>query len=115
MAKKTSVIDFTDKQGYTALILAAKLGNLELCESYIKAGADLNKQNHKGETALMVAAKEGHLDIVSELIKAGANMDIRGRHTPNFDGTWIWDPPYLFGHLKCSPKTFRSLAISNGK
>ena len=73
-------INFTDKQGDTALIMAARTGNIELCESYIKAGADLNKQNHKGETALMEAAKGGYLDIVSAMIKAGANLDIEANN-----------------------------------
>ncbi len=43
----------------------------------IKAGANLNLQNHEGQTALIQAVKSGSLYRTRALIKAGADLDLK--------------------------------------
>merc|ERR1711988_1252382 len=58
--------------GWTALILAAGKGHLEVVDALLRAGAGVQLQNKKGMTALMLATQKGHSNIVEPLLKAGA-------------------------------------------
>ena len=49
----------TDKEGNTALILAAAGGHVENLEKLLAAGADVNLTQIYGRTALMSAASHG--------------------------------------------------------
>lgn len=67
----------------TALIYAAKKGDLKEAKSFIKNGANINASvyiNHedKDSTALMMASKNGHINIVKLLLKHGADINARG-------------------------------------
>ena len=64
-----------DKDGSTALMLAARAGHTETVQVLIQAGADLNKANEYGITALMRAAHEGHAETVQALIQAGVDLN----------------------------------------
>ena len=57
------------------LIGASLHGRLNVIESLIQAGADINKAKNNGYTALMVASEKGHAAIVEALIQAGADID----------------------------------------
>lgn len=49
-----------DPKGDTPLHLAARLGNLAVCDLFIRSGADANSRNHDGQTPADVALAEGH-------------------------------------------------------
>ncbi len=71
-------VNAVEKEGNTALIIAAIIGRTDIVKELINAGADLNlKENLVGNTALIAAARFGHLDIVKELIKAGADINAK--------------------------------------
>ena len=50
-------------------------GRLDVVESLIQAGADVDKAVVDGTTALIAASREGHAAIVKALIQAGADID----------------------------------------
>jgi cytohesin len=72
-----------DESGYTPLILAAGMGNKDLCEVLIASGANLEAKGEHG-TALHEAAIGNHKDIVELLINKGANVNAKdkGGNTP---------------------------------
>jgi ankyrin repeat protein len=66
----------TDRDGNTALILAARKGDVEMAEFLIGLGLEINAQNNDGETALFVAASKGHHDMIRSLLAHGADANI---------------------------------------
>ena len=50
-------------------------GRLDVVESLIQAGADVDKAANDGITAPMLASEQGHGAIVESLIQAGADVD----------------------------------------
>ncbi len=60
-------IDAVDNDFFSALMIAAKLGNLETVEILINAGADPDKKSSYGATALSLATAGGHTAIVKLL------------------------------------------------
>ena len=65
-------IEAENKQGQTALMVAAYQGRLELCEALLARGAEVS---HSGWTALHFAASSGQLDVVQLLIEHSAYID----------------------------------------
>ena len=66
------------RDGKTALILAASLGETELVRTLLQAGAEVNLRNAKdGTTALMWAANTGAMATVRLLLEAGARADLK--------------------------------------
>lgn len=49
-----------DPKGDTPLHVAARLGNLALCDLFVRAGADPSSHNHENQTPADVAFAEGH-------------------------------------------------------
>lgn len=64
------------EDGWTALILAAKNGHVEVARFLCEAGADRNKQACGGASPLSVAASNGHLEMVRLLCESGADKDL---------------------------------------
>ncbi|CAG2187343.1 ARMS [Mytilus edulis] len=63
--------------GWTALMMAAEWGHLEICRLLIDRGCKIDiTETGRGETALMFAACGGHLEICSLLIDTGCKIDI---------------------------------------
>ena len=85
-------VNWKDKDGNTALNLAADLGEVECVEKLIESGAEINSGD---ETPLMTAAENGHVDCVKLLIRAGADLDIEGKN-----GTALWWAAFQ-GHVEC--------------
>ena len=56
---------------------AARTGNHEVIQEFLKHGFPVDIKNHDGYTALMMASYYGHQDIVSTLIEQGADRCLR--------------------------------------
>ncbi|PAA86319.1 hypothetical protein BOX15_Mlig015951g2, partial [Macrostomum lignano] len=70
-------VDLSDKDGSTALMLAADAGHHELIEKLIKHDASVNAQDSLGRTALTRACNAGHVRVAKSLIDSGANASHR--------------------------------------
>ena len=79
-----------DSEQSTALMLASALGNTEIVNSLIAAGALLDEKSKYEETALFCATREDRRDSVKALIAAGADLNItnRNRLTPLIMASW---------------------------
>ncbi|KAI5474195.1 26S proteasome non-ATPase regulatory subunit 10, partial [Pseudohyphozyma bogoriensis] len=55
------------------------VGNLEVVQLLVGAGADVNAVNAKGMTALHYAASKGHVSVGRLLISKGADINTRDR------------------------------------
>ena len=83
MAKQEENFEAENRNGWTALTLAAWLGNKEATETLLDHGANVNATvESEGRTALMLAARGGNADIMKLLLDNGASIkgrDKRGR------------------------------------
>lgn len=70
-------INIQDAQGYTALHIAARLGELDTCRSLIKKRADINSSCKNQETALHKAAENGHRQTIELLIDKGVKVNLK--------------------------------------
>lgn len=96
--------------GKTALIEAAKTGQLELVQLLVEAGADPDLRDDEKENALLKAAANGELEVVHYLAPhateddrdlARAFLKAHGKsHGPEFQ-----PPPEDFGKLKRAAAT----------
>ena len=68
----------TNKEGYSALMEAAREGHVEVVELLLDRKAKVNQQNAVGETAVMLAAFKGHLGTVRLLHRRGAELKTSG-------------------------------------
>lgn len=59
----------TDPKGDTPLHLAARMGNLALCDFFVRSGADPDALNHERQTPADVAHAEGHR-LASQLLSS---------------------------------------------
>ena len=73
--------------GLTALVLAAREGELESVKLLVENGADVNQVTEYGWTPLLTATNNRHYGLARYLIERGANPNI-----PNKGG---WTPLYL--------------------
>ncbi|XP_077535280.1 uncharacterized protein LOC144147096 isoform X2 [Haemaphysalis longicornis] len=56
--QETCIVNLENKDGDTALVLAARKGHWSIVESLVLAGADINKADRDGNTALHFSLKE---------------------------------------------------------
>ena len=68
-----------NKDGDTALHLAAKNGNDVTVQLLVRNGADVNAVNNVGNAALHVAANRGYASIVEHLVSKGADVNAANR------------------------------------
>jgi ankyrin repeat protein len=89
------------KGGMTALLHAARQGNLEAAEALLKGGADINKVNAgDGTSALLTAIINGEFDMAMLLIKSGADPNLAAKNN-GVDPLWAaanapWQPRTRF-------------------
>lgn len=69
-----------DKEGKSALDIAAMLGRKEMVRELLERGADVNFQTKRGYTALHRAASWGHPDCLKVLVTNGADLQIHNVH-----------------------------------
>ncbi|NGX34946.1 MAG: hypothetical protein K1060chlam1_01308 [Candidatus Anoxychlamydiales bacterium] len=68
--------DVKAKNGDTALMLAAQIGNKEIFSMlWCDDETDIDAQNQYGTTVLIFAAASGHKELVSFILEKGANKD----------------------------------------
>ena len=80
--KKGADLEAKDRDGRTALMKAAMIGDIEGVKSFVECGADFGAKDKYGRTALMKAAYNGHLEVVKYLAECGADVeakDVDGR------------------------------------
>lgn len=73
--------------GLTALVFAAREGDLESAKNLLDAGADVNQTTEYGWTPLLTATNNRHYTLAEHLIERGAN--------PNIANKGGWTPLYL--------------------
>jgi len=73
--------------GLTALVFAAREGDLESARTLLDAGADVNQTTEYGWTPLLTATNNRHYRLAEYLIERGAN--------PNIANNGGWTPLYL--------------------
>ena len=84
-------VDARDRQGQTALMLAARAGHREIVEALIARRANLNTTAKYGLSALMLALVAGHPEVVRLLADAGTDLSLRGTGAPGFAGKTAYD------------------------
>lgn len=75
---KEDALQFTrrvDQQGSTGLLLAARRGDVALCEILLNAGANVNDADGQGVRALHYAAGRSRTSLISILLHAHAETD----------------------------------------
>jgi ankyrin repeat protein len=79
-------IDKKDKDGNTALHVAASNGNYQVIEALLSKGININTRNHSGNTPLhsSILSKNINLKVIDLLIDSGADINASNNqdHTP---------------------------------
>jgi ankyrin repeat protein len=65
----------TDLGGFTALLFAARAGNVASASHLLAAGADVNDATPNGLSALIIAAHSGNGAVAAYLVEHGANVN----------------------------------------
>ena len=68
-------VNARDRDGVTALVLAANLGFIEGVQLHVDQKARVDESNDAGETPLISAVHSRNLELARILLKAGANPD----------------------------------------
>lgn len=95
------------KEGNTALMAAAKIGDRLTLDLLLEKNADVNMRNNAGATALMIAAKYGNPHVVTELLNQGADPTIQNKNgyaASNF--AWGYKHYEIYDQLKLAESDF---------
>jgi hypothetical protein len=71
---RTYDVNEEDSQGNSPLLLVCRLGNLEMAEMLVCAGAGVSAANKRGDTPLLSAVGAGKLELAEMLVSKGANV-----------------------------------------
>jgi ankyrin repeat protein len=72
-------VNAKDKDGKTALMIAADLGPIDTVRALLEKGADANASDNEGWTPLFWAAFSGHSDAALTLLEKGADVNAKGK------------------------------------
>ncbi len=67
-----------DELGRTQLMLAARMGDVQVVRALLGEGADIQAVSEAGETALVLALAQGNAGMVKLLRERGARFDVKG-------------------------------------
>ena len=73
--------------GLTAMVFAARQGDLETVKVFVDAGADVNQVTQYGWSPLLAATKNGYYTVAKYLIEKGADVNLANKGG--------WTPLYL--------------------
>ncbi|EEF59417.1 ankyrin repeat domain-containing protein [Pedosphaera parvula] len=75
-------VDARNVEGWTPLIFAAKIGNLEITKALLAKGANANgrSSSDEGSTTLAFAVHGGNLQVIQTLLDHGAKVDGRAKN-----------------------------------
>lgn len=76
-------IEQKDEAGWTALMYAARLGQIKTAQALVEKGADLEVQNQAGLTPYLWAAYAGHVEMMKFLQEKGANIHHQNAYHEN--------------------------------
>lgn len=83
---KTVNLNAADRDGQTALMLAAEKGNIDMINSLVKAGADMALTSRKAGNALNYAVNKGQVAAVESLL----DLRAQARNNPElFPNAWF--------------------------
>jgi hypothetical protein len=71
---RTYDVNEEDAQGNSSLLVACRLGNLEIAEILVGAGANVSAAKERGDTALLAAIGAGRFEMVESLLEANADV-----------------------------------------
>ena len=69
----TRIVGPHNRDGHSALMVAATRGDVAIVQALVDAGADVDARNEKHETAMLFAASNGHASVVQVLLQSGAD------------------------------------------
>ena len=69
-------VQATPQGGFTPLLFAARIGDLETARLLVSKGADVNESTPEEGSALVVAAAAGHEDLATFLVEQGADPNV---------------------------------------
>lgn len=89
LLKEDFEVDF-QYRGQTALQLAVKEGEYEICHKLVEKGANVNVCDAQKNSILNTACWKGHTDIVKLLVKNGADLNAQNDHesSPLYTATY---------------------------
>lgn len=92
--EKQKYLDADNRFGYTALMIAAQSGHLEILKILLDNGSSINNQTKFGITAVIIAAERGNKEILKYLLEKGADPIIgkRIKKTPRFHCIHAYEP-----------------------
>ncbi|KFY42179.1 hypothetical protein V494_02544 [Pseudogymnoascus sp. VKM F-4513 (FW-928)] len=75
LLRNGAAVDLTDSEGYTPLMMAARMGHLGACQSLLEKSPqlDIKTPQLRSENAIYFAATNGHEDVLDLLIAKGAS------------------------------------------
>jgi len=73
---KGADVNASDRAGNTPLLLALRIGNVEISRYFLSRGADVNSGT-RGDTPLLRALEIGDVGFVRDLVSRGADVNVR--------------------------------------
>lgn len=70
-----NAVSTTEQQRSSAILIAARSGNLEAVDALIEAGADINAQNRISLNPLLWACINNNLPVAQRMVEAGADLE----------------------------------------
>jgi hypothetical protein len=104
--KTPTFLNKQDRDGMTALHLAAEFHHVEACQSLLRLGANSLLKNKRGMVPIHIAAENGHRDIVIPLLRQAREFgrDKQGRELLHFFAMWQsqdFVTNYIWDHRPC--------------
>lgn len=83
-------VNAREKDGRTALMLAAANGHLPIIEMLLKMGAQPDLQDKNGRTALMQSSLKGHGQVTAVLLRGGSNTKLKQQRQEPTHGSYAF-------------------------